>query len=904
MRRNLLPALAIAFASMLVTIASGTLAAQPLLLMFPDTPCDSLSCSSITLELARTEPSIRTLYRFRDGVAYRLDSAALGADTIAAGNPIVVPICFRPSRRGQITDSLLVVVRTGALLDTFRVRVTGRGIGPELEPAPFAVNFPRTNPGSSSRMKVTLSNVGELPYTFDASAITIPPPFQLATPGPIVIPAGGSIDIDIDFAPVASGVYAEEADLRAGCVRRLQVGLNGATELIGTGAVLRISKLRFNPVNDEETPCAISRCTDVTVANAGNAPLVIDSVYWGIDTAGYRITNVPSLPLIVPPNSSTTFEVCLEGRSRGRLADTLVVRSNSRTSIAFGMVLDFSQSMLETMNCGTGFTPTRYRQAIEQAQRFIGRTLLHLPAVGVQDHLAVMRYSYDTEIEMLFPLQPVTEALKVTAQDILTPQRPSICRTLCTFTGAALARMMDTLTTDPLQKRVIVLLSDGRANDDTIAFPDHTDAALAVRARSLGIRIFTIGIGTSGDPAASAYLTRLAVNTGGQAYDGNDCGSLQQAFESITDLISRGQIVREPFAIRVTAPMVISSGDLAFDSTYYMTTTCRPITLTNVGEGDVVIDSIQLRDALGATTPEFTFGTGTGFPLRIPESGQVGIDVCFTPSGLRQRGGRTSFTFNSCQPIVVASRLSGVGWARAGMRIDDERIGLPGSLATMPVYLDTSLAEYEVSSITFEVRWNKSMLDLRTVRPREAAGTGSVSLSAPVRFEGGDAIAQLVATGSFRDPVGALAELEFMVLRGDSLASEVMLTALNFEDGNPKPLMRNAGLVAFDSTCFRDGKAISTRGSGGALLRLDAAPVPARRGDPIALTLSAADPSVVRITVYTTGGALAAATIEHVLDAGDTRITIPTAALPAGAYFLRVEDGSGATHLRSVLVTE
>lgn len=900
------PVSSLTLALVLTLFAGAVLSAQqPLLLIFQDTACDSVRCSSLMLTSDRKDPSVLVSYRFRDGLNFRIDSTALGADTIDAGMPINVPVCFTPSRRGQITDSLTIVVKSGSVLDTFRARLTGRGIGPELEPAPFAVNFPRTNPGLSSTMQVTLTNVGELPYTFDASAISMAPPFQLATPGPIVIPPGGSIVIDITFSPTVSGVYAAEAELRAGCVRRLQLGLNGATELIGTGAVLRLSKVRFNPVNDEETPCAVARCTDVTVTNAGNAPLVIDDIIWAIDTSGYRITNLPALPLVVAPNSQATFEVCLEGRARGRLVDTLVVRSNSRTSIAFGMVLDFSQSMQTTMDCGAGFNPARYRQAIDQAQRFIGRTLLNLPAVGVQDHLAVMRYSYESAIDMLFPLQPVTEPLKTVAQNILTPQRPSICRaSVCTFTGIALSRMMDTLVSDPLAKKVIVLLSDGNATDDTIRFPEFRAVNLAARARSLGIRIFTIGIGTSGNPEATDYLTRLATGTGGQAYDGNDCGTLQQAFESITNLVSRGQIVREPFAMRVTAPMVISSGDLAFDSTYYLTTSCRPVTLTNVGEGDVVIDSIQLRDALGATTAEFTFGTGVAFPLRIPESAQIGIDVCFRPTGLRQRGGLTSFSFNSCQPVVIGSRLSGTGWARAGMRIDDGRVGLPGTIATMPVYLDSTLAAYEVGTVTFEVRWNKTMLDLRTVRARAAAGAGTVTLASPVRFDGREAVASFIATGTFLEPAGELAELEFLVLRGDSLGSDVLLSLLNFEDGNPKPLMKNAGIVAFDSTCFRDGKAVAAGAVVAKLTRLDASPVPARRGEPIVLTMLADNALAVRISVFAASGALVADPVLHMLDAGEDRVALATDDLPAGAYFLHVEDASGATHVRSVLVIE
>jgi hypothetical protein len=877
------------------TIVGRVTAQQPLILAFPDTPCDSTACSQINVDGGRTESSVRVAYLFRDAENFSLDAANVGADTIPPGAPIRVPICFRPTRRGQITDSLSVIVESGSRLDTFHVRLTGRGIGPELEPDPFVLNFPRTNPGSTSTLQVTIDNVGELPYTFDAAAITLAPPFQLGTPGPIVIPPGGSITIDILFAPSANGVYSSEAELHAGCSRRLQLGLNGATDLIGTGAVIRLSKVRFNPVNEEETACSVIQCSPLTISNAGNAALYIDSIDWAIDTAGFRITNPPTLPVLIPANGQLTLEVCLESRGRGLLVDTLVVRSNSRTSIAFGMVLDLSGSMDSLMSCGAGFNPSRISQAIEQGKRFIGRTLLHLPAVNVQDHLSIMRYSWPTEIRTIFPLQPITDATRAQAQSTLDGLDPSGA----THTGRALMRMMDTLVRGPLTNRVIVLLSDGDAND-LDSFPS---AMLVDRANALGIRIFTIGIGTDRNLRARRYLQDLSA-ANGQYFDGNDCGTLQQAFESITDLVSRGQIAREPFAIKVTSPFVISSGDLRFDSTYYLTTSCRMLTLTNIGEGDAVIDSLQLRDALGATTDEFSFGPQVTFPLRIPESGQTQVEICFTPTGLRERGGTTAFTYNSCATIEVTSKLTGTGWARAGMRIDDRRVGLPGTIATMPVHLDSSLAAFDVHTITFQVRWNKSMLDLRALRPLAAAGTGSVVMAGPIRYEGREAIVDFIARGDFQVPAGPLAELEFLVLRGDSLASDITISSLLFEDNNPKPLMKNAGIIAFDSTCFRDNKPLAIETSPTKLARIDAAPIPTRSGTGLVVTLGADGATTARLSLYAISGERVFGPIDAAVELDDLQIPLPIDGLGAGAYYLVVEDASGATHVRSVVVAE
>lgn len=887
--------LAIVLVALAATVQSAT-AQRSLILVLPDTPCDSVSCGSLVIDEGRSGQTIRVSETFRDARSFSSDTTVAG-ETIPSGAPIEIDVCFQPMRRGQTTDSLSVILETAGVRDTVRIRVTARAIGAQIEPDPFAINFPRTNPGASSNVTVTMRNIGELPFRFDASAISIPAPFGLATAGPITIPAGGAAPVDLSFTPIAPGVFSKAAQLTAGCSIELEIALNGATDFIGTGAVVRTSKSRFNPVNQEEAPCHLDRCTPVTISNAGNAGLIVEDVAWALGTGGYAITNPPSLPFVVAPNSQHTLEVCMNGSGPGRYRDTLVVRSNSRISIAFGLLMDFSGSMDTAMPCGSGPNTKRYLEAKKQAQQFIGRTLLYLPAVNIQDELMVMRYSDSTAryTRTVFPLQPITDVTRQVAQDsiaLLTPGGE-------THTGTAMLRLMDSLLKTKLQKRVVVLISDGAAKDVAA----HPPAVVAARAVALGIRLFTIGIGVSRDLSAQQYLQNLAALAGGEYYDGDDCEALQAAFETITDQVSRGQVAREAFEVRITEPALISSGDLSFDSTYYMSTSCKSITLTNIGEGEAVVDSIQLRDALGAASSEFFFPPSVVFPLTVPESGQLAVDLCFRPTGLRQRGGTSEFSYNSCSPHIIGARVSGTAWATAALRIDDERIGLPGSTATMPIHLDSSLVAFEVTTVRFSARWNKSMLDLQTVRPLAAAGTGSVTLASPVRYEGRDAVADFVATGDFQAGAGALAELDFLVLRGDSLASEVALTSLVFEDDNPKPLMKNAGLIAFDSTCFRSSKALLVNTATAKLVHVDVVPIPAKRGIPVTLSLRANGETSARISVYSATGSLVQPPMQLVITSNDQTILI-AGELAIGAYFVLVEDGSGVTHVRRFVVSE
>src|SRR5207248_945217 len=143
--------------------------------------------------------------------------------------------------------------------------------------------------------------------------------------------------------------------------------------------------------------------------------------------------------------------------------------------------------------------------------------------------------------------------------------------------------------------------------------------------------------------------------------------------------------------------------------------------------------------------------------------------LCFTPGQIRQRYGMASFVYNNCGQGNLADSLRDTGYAIANLRISDERAGLPGTTFTMPVYSDTSLATYNVYTILYSVRWNKTLLDLKTVRPSTAAGAGATIAATPVVYGERDATVQLTVIGkNIRNP-GELAQIDFEVLRGDTL---------------------------------------------------------------------------------------------------------------------------------------
>lgn len=901
MNRKLPPAIVrYASAALLIVafLSALPVTAQPGLWSFnTPIPCDSVACDSIPFFDDNADTLKLMAVEFRDSTSFSVASVLPLPITRLRGERYMLPICFHPTRRGPIVDSMTVYLRrVPGGVSAVKVRVIGTGIGPDLVASPQVLTFPKTNPGANSMLGMILRNTGERPYTLTVAGVVIPPPFRLSTPLPITILPGDSVQLDFIFEPTVRGVYSAPVDL-AVCASTLQLALNGVTDLIGTGAVLRANKGRFNPINDEQTLCDVQLCTDYIVSNVGTATLVIDELKWAIGSIGYTITSSAATPFLIPPGGQKTIQICLQSSKRGYLRDTLVIKSNTRNSIAFGLVLDVSGSMKDPLAC-TGPSTRNIDQAIIQAQNFIAKTLLYIPSLNIQDQLAICTYTttsnFNTTPDIRFPfiltmIDDVARAMAISSIGGLAPR-------FGTPTGAALSRMMDTLSKSPIPSKVLILLSDGEpTGPDSTNYPINT---LIQRAKSLGIRIFTIGIGMNAK--GRYYLSRYANGTNGLSFDGNDCDSLQKAFEQITDILSRGTITREPFNIKVLAPRITATQPLPYDSVLVGRTICQEITLTNSGDGDAIIDSLTLAGVLGGTTGEFALPPGVLLPITIHEGADVKVPVCFTPTRIRMRDGKGEVHYNNCGEPKIILDLVGPAYAWANLRVNDQRLGLPGTIVTMPVYADTALGNYTVDTIRWEVRWNKTMLDLRGVRPGLDGAGATVTIATPVQFGTRNATVGLMAVGKGLAGGGELAALDFEVLRGDTLATLVEIITGRFEDGNPKSILDNAGLIAFDSTCFRDFKPIGST-TVGKIAVGDPSPRPSS-GARVHLPFTATEDATVELSLYDNNGAIVRDPKSVAITSGEGTLEIDPTGLPVGTYFIHLRTNAGETIIRTIVL--
>jgi Ca-activated chloride channel family protein len=118
-----------------------------------------------------------------------------------------------------------------------------------------------------------------------------------------------------------------------------------------------------------------------------------------------------------------------------------------------------------------------------------------------------------------------------------------------TAIGLGLATSVNRLKDSESQSRVVILLTDGTNNRGQIA-----PLTAAEMARSYGIRVYTVGVGTKGmapTPVQTPFgvrmqnmavdidektLTEIAAMTGGQYFRAQDTEGLRQVYEEIDEM--------------------------------------------------------------------------------------------------------------------------------------------------------------------------------------------------------------------------------------------------------------------------------------------------------------------------------------------------------------------------------
>jgi len=232
--------------------------------------------------------------------------------------------------------------------------------------------------------------------------------------------------------------------------------------------------------------------------------------------------------------------------------------THTSEAIAIEMVIDISGSM-NALDFAT--RQDRHRTRLKVVKETFARFVEKRPG----DLIGLVTFGgYATSRAPLTidhnALQHVLEGVEV-PKSVYEGNRVVNAEELATAIGDGLATACARLESTDVKSRIVVLLSDGASNTGIIK-----PAAAVQIARRLGIKVYTIGVGTTGETHAlsndaqgrpvvgrigvqldEAFLRRVAVETGGRYFNERDPAGLEAALEEINRL-EKTEIDREIYS--------------------------------------------------------------------------------------------------------------------------------------------------------------------------------------------------------------------------------------------------------------------------------------------------------------------------------------------------------------------
>jgi hypothetical protein len=206
------------------------------------------------------------------------------------------------------------------------ITVTYIVVGPRIAAAPSPLDFGSFNVGTVMSKNLTISNSGSADlivsnYTFSG---TNGGDFSSTTPVPFTVPVGGSMPISVSCSPGAvgtrSGSIALASNDPTNPTTSVALTANGVSPTIS----LAPTGVDFGKVLVGTT----SNSTAIVVTNSGSATLTISNVVLGGSGAAQFQFAPGVLPVVIPPTSTSTFNVTFDPSTVGSFSGTLTFTSD------------------------------------------------------------------------------------------------------------------------------------------------------------------------------------------------------------------------------------------------------------------------------------------------------------------------------------------------------------------------------------------------------------------------------------------------------------------------------------------------------------------------------------------------------------------------------------------------
>ncbi len=223
--------------------------------------------------------------------------------------------------------------------------------------------------------------------------------------------------------------------------------------------------------------------------------------------------------------------------------------TNERHGRDLVLTLDTSGSMAESGFSAERPDARKYDLLIEMAKAFLQKRF--------DDNAGVVIFG-----SFAYAASPVTYDLAALTQ-ILAMTDVGIAGQ-STAIGEGIDQALRTLKYGRAKKRVVVLITDGYQNAGSISVKQAV-----ARAKKMGVKIYTVGIGTPKDYDAK-LLARIAAETGGKAFGAENADELAGVFDELdrlepSPIRSRAMVDPRPwYDIPLILGMMLLIGRLAF----------------------------------------------------------------------------------------------------------------------------------------------------------------------------------------------------------------------------------------------------------------------------------------------------------------------------------------------------
>jgi hypothetical protein len=277
--------------------------------------------------------------------------------SIQAGQKARFTVSFRGSKPGMVKGKLHL---TGDPTNPDPVDLTGSAGSsvPKLEISAASHDFGKVtvNTVANSTLTLTNSGAGDLNIsqisatgaTFAATGVNVP----------AVVPAGGTVTVNVAFSPKATGSYTGTVAIASDD----PATPNATVSLTGVGTAVDVGKLTATPANLSFSNVKVgSSATAVTtLKNTGTANLTLSQITTG--TAVYSTSGV-SVPAVIAPGDSLTLTVKFAPSSVGSKSDSVSlvnsqggITSVSLSGTAVGSSLTVSPGNVSFGNVVTNLT--------------------------------------------------------------------------------------------------------------------------------------------------------------------------------------------------------------------------------------------------------------------------------------------------------------------------------------------------------------------------------------------------------------------------------------------------------------------------------------------------------------------------------------------------------------------